>query len=45
MQEQLLNSAQQSGPPAYRDMIKNYYSRIAQLEQQPAAPPTTGGNQ
>ncbi|HUO10792.1 MAG TPA: hypothetical protein VM008_20995 [Phycisphaerae bacterium] len=35
MQEQLLNSAQQSGPPAYREMIKNYYSRIAQLEQQP----------
>ncbi|MGN6370049.1 MAG: hypothetical protein ACTHN5_17470 [Phycisphaerae bacterium] len=32
-QEQLLNAAQQSGPPAYRDAIKNYYSRIAKLEQ------------
>jgi hypothetical protein len=31
-QQQLLNSAQQSGPPAYRDMIKNYYSRIAHLD-------------
>jgi hypothetical protein len=36
-QQQLLNSAQQSGPPAYRDMIKNYYSRIAHLDDNGAA--------
>jgi hypothetical protein len=32
MQEQLLHSAQQSGPPSYHDMIKNYYSRLARLQ-------------
>jgi len=32
MQEQLLHSAQQSGPPSYHEMIKNYYSRIARLQ-------------
>lgn len=31
MQRDLLNAAQQSGPPAYREMIKNYYVRIARL--------------
>jgi len=29
--QELLNAAQQSGPPAYREMIKNYYVRIARL--------------
>jgi hypothetical protein len=29
--QDLLNAAQQSGPPAYREMIKNYYVRIARL--------------
>jgi hypothetical protein len=30
--QELLNAAQQSGPPAYREMIKNYYVRIAKLQ-------------
>ena len=34
MQDQLLHSAQQPGPPGYRDMIKNYYSRIARMQSQ-----------
>jgi len=34
MQTELLHSAQQPGPPGYRDMIKNYYSRIARLQAQ-----------
>jgi hypothetical protein len=38
MQDQLLHSAQQPGPPGYRDLIKNYYSRIARMQNQ------TGGN-
>jgi hypothetical protein len=29
--QDLLNAAQQSGPPAYREMIKNYYVRIARF--------------
>ncbi|HVS70185.1 MAG TPA: hypothetical protein VHQ47_02905 [Phycisphaerae bacterium] len=32
MQGQLLHAAQQSGPPAYRDMIKNYFTRIARMQ-------------
>jgi hypothetical protein len=32
-QQELLNAAQQNGPPAYREMIKNYYIRIAQLDR------------
>jgi hypothetical protein len=42
MQDQLLHAAQQPGPPEYRDMIKNYYSRIARMQSQNA--PATGGN-
>jgi hypothetical protein len=34
LQDQLLHSAQQPGPPGYRDMIKNYYSRIARMQTQ-----------
>jgi hypothetical protein len=34
MQEELLHSAQQPGPPAYRDMIRNYYSRIARMQSE-----------
>jgi hypothetical protein len=29
--QELLNASQQNGPPAYREMIKNYYVRIARL--------------
>jgi hypothetical protein len=29
----LLNAAQQSGPPAYRQMIKDYYVRVAKMQQ------------
>jgi hypothetical protein len=32
MQQQLLNAAQQKGPPAYQELIKNYYVRIAHLQ-------------
>ena len=32
MQQELLNAAQQSGPPEYQEMIKNYYTRIARIE-------------
>jgi hypothetical protein len=39
MQDQLLHAAQQPGPPGYRDMIKNYYSKIARLP----APAAGGG--
>jgi hypothetical protein len=42
-QDQLLHSAQQPGPPEYRDMIKNYYTRIARM-QSPPAPSTPGAN-
>jgi hypothetical protein len=31
VQDELLHSAQQAGPPGYREMIKNYYSRISRL--------------
>ena len=34
MQKELMNASQQSGPPAYKEMIKNYYVRIAQLQNQ-----------
>ena len=30
-QQELLNAAQQNGPPAYQEMIKNYYVRIARM--------------
>ena len=30
-QRELMNAAQQSGPPGYQSMIKNYYVRIARL--------------
>ena len=33
VRRELLNAAQQSGPPAYREMIKNYYIRIARLQR------------
>jgi hypothetical protein len=36
---ELLNAAQQSGPPAYREMIKNYYVRIARLDRDDRPPP------
>lgn len=29
----LLNAAQQSGPPAYRQMIKDYYLRVSKMQQ------------
>ena len=32
--QELLNAAQQNGPPAYREMIKNYYVRIAKLDRE-----------
>lgn len=38
MQDQLLHAAQQGGPPSYRDMIKNYYYRIARLQAENGAP-------
>ena len=31
MQQQLLNAAQQKGPPSYQEQIKNYYQRIARI--------------
>ena len=34
MQKELMNASQQSGPPAYKQMIKNYYVRIAQMQNQ-----------
>jgi hypothetical protein len=42
-QDQLLHSAQQPGPPEYRDMIKNYYTRIARIQSQPAPSPSSPG--
>ncbi len=38
MQDQLLHAAQQGGPPSYRDMIKNYYNRIARLQAENGTP-------
>ena len=34
MQQQLLNASQQSGPPAYKEMIKNYYVRVARMQNE-----------
>src|SRR5665213_2448774 len=34
MQKQLQNASQQSGPPAYREMIKDYYIRLSHMEVQ-----------
>ncbi|HWE04871.1 MAG TPA: DUF4175 family protein [Tepidisphaeraceae bacterium] len=34
MQKELMNASQQSGPPAYKEMIKNYYVRVAQMQNQ-----------
>ena len=36
--QELLNAAQQNGPPAYREMIKNYYVKIARLERDARSP-------
>ena len=32
MQQNLLTASQQSGPPAYREMIRNYYIRVARMQ-------------
>lgn len=32
VQQDLLNASQQTGPPAYREMIRNYYNRIATMQ-------------
>jgi hypothetical protein len=32
MQRELMNASQQSGPPAYKEMIKNYYVRVARMQ-------------
>ena len=45
MQRELLNAAQQSGPPAYREMIKNYYIRIANLERHGGGTGSRNGRQ
>lgn len=37
VRKDLMNAAQQSGPPAYRQMIKDYYVRVAKLQQNGAA--------
>lgn len=34
MQKDLLNAAQQKGPPEYQQMIKNYYTQIARMQAQ-----------
>lgn len=34
MRKELMTAAQQSGPPSYREMIKNYYVRIARQAAQ-----------
>jgi hypothetical protein len=39
MQQELLNAAQQSGPPEYQEMIKNYYTRVARIEDDEARRP------
>jgi len=38
MQNELIHAAQQPGPPGYREMIKNYYSRIARIPAQGGTP-------
>lgn len=35
--KELLNTAQQSGPPAYRQMIKDYYVKIAKMQDSSAS--------
>jgi len=42
MRKELMNAAQQSGPPTYREMIKNYYVRIAREQAENGA---TGAEQ
>jgi len=38
MQKELMNASQHSGPPAYKEMIKNYYIRVSRLQNDlPAA--------
>jgi hypothetical protein len=37
MRNELMNAAQQSGPPTYREMIKNYYVRIAREQAEAGA--------
>jgi hypothetical protein len=32
MQRELMNASQQTGPPAYRQMIRDYYVRIARMQ-------------
>ncbi|HEX4793234.1 MAG TPA: hypothetical protein VH370_05550 [Humisphaera sp.] len=32
MQQNLLTASQQTGPPAYREMIRNYYIRVAKMQ-------------
>ena len=34
MQRELMNASQQSGPPAYKEMIKNYYIRVAHMQNE-----------
>jgi hypothetical protein len=36
-QKELMNAAQQSGPPTYQAMIKNYYVRLAHMQAQGSA--------
>jgi hypothetical protein len=43
MRSELMNAAQQSGPPTYREMIKNYYVRIAREQAEAGA--SNGGQQ
>lgn len=38
MQEQLLHSARQKGPPEYQSQIKHYYQRIARMSAQEPPP-------
>lgn len=33
MQKELMTASQQSGPPAYKQMIKNYYIRLAKIQE------------
>lgn len=35
-QQELLNAAQQAGPPEYQAMIRNYYIRLARIQGKPA---------
>jgi hypothetical protein len=37
VRKELMNAAQQSGPPAYREMIKNYFVKIARQQAQTGA--------